>query len=219
MLWKSPSTRPADSPTCIDTVGPHRESGTGGNAADRLRHAAAACRAASSGRRAVGLRRVAITLIIGAVSALVGWAVALTAGTKPTTVDWLVTLPASVLCPTLAALIAYTAGRVSRREATEQLWLAGTVLVATDDLAGRMAYDLATVPASLKVSSLMSKAGPRPVWVELRIGADPADRRILVLSEANSRRLRPVNELHALAWALDQSTTADPGSRRAGSVP
>lgn len=164
--------------------------------------------------RATVLRAVAVVLLVVAVVAAVVWVgVAVTDAGAPGLAGWLVGLPASVLCPAVAALVAYAAARVARREATEQVWLAGTSLVVTDEVAGRREYDLTTVPVEFRLRSLLARAGQRPVWAELHVGADPVDRWVLVLTELDTRQARPAAELLALAAALDRST--HPGARLA----
>src|SRR5690606_17854086 len=122
-------------------------------------------------------------LVVAVVAAVVWVGVAVTDAGAPGLAGWLVGLPASVLCPAVAALVAYAAARVARREATEQVWLAGTSLVVTDEVPGRREYDLTTVPVEFRLRSLLARAGQRPVWAELHVGADPVDRWVLVLTE------------------------------------
>lgn len=165
-------------------------------------------------RRAVLLRGIAVGLLVLAAAAAVVWTVvAATGAGAPGLAGWLVGLPASVLCPALAALGVYAAARVDQRGATEDVRLAGTILVVTDAVAGRREYDLATIAVELRLRSLLTKVGDRPVWAELHIGADPVNRWVLALTDRHTRQARPAGELVALAAALDRSR--EPGARLA----
>lgn len=161
-------------------------------------------------RRATVLRAAAVGLLVLAVAAALVWGgVAVTDAGAPGLTGWLVGLPASVLCPAIAALVSYAAARVARREATEQVWLTGTSLVVTDEVAGRREYDLTATPVEFRLRSLLSKVGERPVWAELHVGTDPVDRWVLVLTDRDTRQARPASELVALAAVLDRSTEPD----------
>lgn len=165
-------------------------------------------------RRATVSRAIAVGLLVLAVAAALVWGVvAVAAPGAPGRAGWLVGLPASVLCPALAALVGFAATRVARREASEQVWLTGNVLVVTDEVGGRREYDLARIPVEFRLRSLLSKVGDRPVWAELHVGTDPVDRWVLVLTDRDTRQARPAAELVALAAALDRS--GYPGARLA----
>ncbi|MFC7544884.1 hypothetical protein [Plantactinospora sp. GCM10030261] len=162
-------------------------------------------------RRAAALRTLSIALVSGAVGSATWWASLVVRDGSAARRVWLVVAVVFVGL-LVAALLAFAAARVTRREAAERLSLVGDVLRVTERGGTTAEYDLGRVPVSLRLRSLMSVTDPRPVWAELVVGADelaagrfrPA--RVLPLSDMTTRRLRPADELSALADAVGRSS-------------
>jgi hypothetical protein len=162
-------------------------------------------RRAASRRWAIALRWLALSMLVTGVAVVAVFVAVLTGDGSLGGVRGLLTYAGAACCPWTLAVVTFAASRLARRAASEEFRLAGTTLVATDALAGRREYDLLSVPVSLVVRRSIGWRRKRRIWAELRIADDPAERRVIVLSDRETRRVHAPDEVSLLAAVLARS--------------